>query len=103
MSEPLLESFEKQPAENFPFAVEFGGRMPSGLTLVSCALSAINTATALTDNTVLASTTGTIVGTNAVARVKAGSNGSTYKITYLVTLSDDSVLEEDVLMDVKER
>lgn len=37
-------------------------------------------------------------------RVKAGADGTTYKLTYVVTLSDSySQLEEDILMVVKEK
>ena len=103
MSEARLEQFEKQPAENFPFAVEFSGCLPAGLTIASGVVAAVVHRTGLADNSVLDSLTATIVGTQAIARVKAGVNGVTYKITYTITLSDGSVLEEDVLMQVIDR
>lgn len=103
MAEPLLESFDKQPGENFPFAVEFSGRLPAGLSLASGTVAAVVYSTGVTDNSVLNSLSATIVETQAIARVKAGTDGATYKITFTVTLSDGSILEEDVLMNVKDR
>jgi hypothetical protein len=73
-----MKMFEKQPAESWPIATDTGA----------------------TDNSVLASTTATIVGTQARVKVQSGTTGIDYKITFLVTLSDGSVLEEDVLMQV---
>jgi hypothetical protein len=95
-----MKMFEKQPAESWPIAVEFSGKLPSGASLSSGTVSAIRTDTGATDNSVLASTTATIVGTQARVKVQSGTTGIDYKITFLVTLSDGSVLEEDVLMQV---
>lgn len=38
-----------------------------------------------------------------ILRVKAGASGTTYKLTFVLTLSDGSVLEEDILMVVADR
>ena len=85
MAQPLLESFDKQPGENFPFAVEFSGRLPAGLSLATGTVAAYDNSTGAPANSVLNSLTATIVGTQAIARVKAGTDGVTYKITYTVT------------------
>ncbi len=103
MAEQLLESFNKQPGENFPFAVDFAGLLPTGTTISSVAVSAKNLTTNAVDNSVIDNAVGGVSGTSAVARVKAGTDGVTYKITFSVTLSDGSVLEEDVLMVVADR
>jgi hypothetical protein len=36
-------------------------------------------------------------------KVLGGVDGSQYKITFLVTLDDGSILEEDLLMNVTDR
>lgn len=93
--------FTKQPAESFTIAVEFAGKLPSGASLVSGTVSAVRTDTGATDNTVLASTTATIVGTQARVKVQAGTSGIDYQVTFLCTLSNGDVLEEDLTMDVE--
>lgn len=95
-----MKTFEKQPAENWTIAVEFVGKLPSGATLQSGTVSAIRLDTMATDNSVLASTTATIVGTQARVKVQAGLTGIDYKLTFLLTLSNADVLEEDLLMQV---
>lgn len=103
MAEPLLESFAKQPAETYPIGVEFSGQLPAGTAIVSGTVAGKNMATGLTDNTILANTTATISGTQAKVKVLGGTDGVQYKITFLVTLDDGSVLEEDILMNVADR
>lgn len=96
----IPEYFEKQSAEAYTIAIEFSGKLPSGATLSSGTVTAQNTTTGLTDNTVLGSTTATISGTQAKVKVQAGTNQVTYKITFTLTLSDASILEEDIRMKV---
>jgi len=103
MPEALLEEFSKQPSEAYPIGVEFSGQLPAGTALVSGTVSAMNMTTGLTDNAVLGNTTATISGTQSKVKVQAGVDGVQYKITFLVTLDDGSILEEDLLMNVDER
>lgn len=99
-----MKEFEKQPTENWPIAIEFKDKLPPGLSLVSGTVSAIRLDTGAPDNSVLASTTLAVSGTQALMRVQAGMSGIDYKISALVMLSDTtSVLEEDVLMHVVQR
>lgn len=93
--------FAKQPAESYTIAVEFLGKLPSGVSLSSGTISAVRLDTGATDNSVLASTTATIVGTQARVRVQAGTGGIDYKLTFLCTLSNGDLLEEDVVMEVE--
>lgn len=93
--------FSKQPAESYTIAVEFAGKLPTGASLSSGTVSALRLDTGATDNSVLASTTATIVGTQARVKVQAGTSGLDYKITWLMTLSNGDILEEDVTMDVE--
>jgi len=93
--------FEKQPAESYTIAVEFAGKLPTGASLTSGTVSAIRLDTGAADNSVLASTTATIVGTQARVKVQAGTSGLDYKLTFLATLSNGDVLEEDLIMEVE--
>lgn len=102
MAEPiLLKKFVKQPAEKFAFAVEFSGRIPAGLTIATCSVVAsVNGETA----------SGIIEGspvideTRVSAKIKGGTNGVTYKLTYTIVMSDSfTTLEEDILMEVIDR
>ncbi len=107
-TQPLLESFSKQPNENYPIAVEYVDQLPFGATILSSTLSAVvyneetETEGASTPS-VLQSTSGTPVGTQVRARVQAGTTGVTYKISFVTTLSDGSVLEDDIIMRVANR
>lgn len=92
--------FEKQSSEAYTIAIEFVGRLPSGASLSSGTVTAQNLSTGATDTTVLASTTATIATTQAKVKVQAGANQTSYKITFTLTLSDASILEEDVTMKV---
>lgn len=99
-----MKELEKQPSENWPIAFEFSAKLPTGLSLLSGTVSAVRLDTGATDNTVLASTTLIINGTQAIMRVQAGTSGIQYKLTALVLLSDGlSTLEEDALMRVVQR
>jgi len=99
-----MQEFEKQPAENWPIAIEFKGKLPPGLALVSGTVSAKRLDTSATDNSVLASTDLIISGTQALLRVQAGASGVDYELSALVTLSDNlSILNEKMLMKVVQR
>ena len=95
---------EKQPSENKPLAIEFKGKLPSGLSLLSGTVSAVRLDTAAVDNSILSTTVLTISGTQAIFRYLGGVSGVDYKITALVTLSDTvTILEEDFLLHVVSR
>jgi hypothetical protein len=92
--------FEKQPSETYTIAVEFSGKLPTGASLSTGTVSAVRTDTGATDNSVLASQTLTISGTQAKVRVLGGLAGVSYKLTFLLTLSTGEILDEDVTMGV---
>lgn len=103
MALQALAEFTKQPGEDFPIAIEFANRLPSGASLVSGTATGRNANTLEVDNTILLSQVVTVDGTLAKVRIKAGANGTQYKITFVVTLTDASILEEDLLMNVMDR
>jgi hypothetical protein len=96
-----MATFGKEPAENYVIGIEFAGKLPTGRTLSSSGVSAIDLEDE-TDatSTVLGSSTATIDETRALVRVKAGANGARYKITFLTELDDMSILEEQLIMNV---
>lgn len=101
-----METFSKQSAEKYLIGVDFAEKLPTGASVSSGTVSAVNTSTGL-DATVevLESATAIIVGTQAQAFVKAGDAGIDYKITFLVLLTPGSpvpTLEEDILMQVRD-
>lgn len=97
-----LQSFEKQPDEQYFIAIEWQGKLPTGTALVSGAVAATRYPDLVTDNTVLASTVAIVSGTQSLVRVKLGEHGRDYRVTFLMTLSNGDILEEDVLMQVRQ-
>lgn len=93
--------FQKQPAEAYPIAIDYTNRLPSGLTLASGTVSGTNLATGSADNSVLSSTTATLDGNKLKVKIQAGAHGTDYKITFLAALSDSSVLEDEIIMQVR--
>lgn len=163
----------KQPAEKYPFAIDFTGQLPDGTTIASGLLLAANLRAKLTTTVaapsavgattldliadpgagailmidaglateeraqvrsvvgagpytctltaplgqvhagaavvayhagttaIIASDNATITVAQAIAQVVGGQDGSDYLLAVLVTLSDGSVLEEDVLVRVR--
>jgi hypothetical protein len=97
-----MNVWTKRPAEAYAEAIEFAGRLPTGTTLSTGTLSAINRATgADATSTVLASASATISGTQAIIQGKAGTSPVDYLITLTATLSDGSTLVEEILLQVR--
>lgn len=97
----MLQNFSKQPAEILPVTIDFTTRLPSGATISSAVLTALD----LTNNgdvsgTIWVSTTGTVSGSKVTGKARNGTTERTYKLTFILTLSDGSVLEEDLEMNV---
>ena len=98
-----METFDKQPSEDYPIDLDWTGRLPPGKTLSSVAASAKRTDTGADATTlVLGSASPTVSGAKAAVRVKSGTHGIDYQITLKSTFSDGSVLEDDWLMRVRE-
>jgi len=95
-----MNTFSKQPSETYTIGIEFAGKLPTGATIVSGTVSAKDQANIDQTATVLSGTSATILGTEALIKVLAGTHGQNYRIKFLVTLSTSDLLEEDVLMRV---
>lgn len=99
-----MYTFRKQPYEEITKGFDLTGKLPSGITLSSATVSAVNAATDIdATGTVLGSTTATIESSIKM-KVKciSGSHGVDYKITFKGTLSNGEKIEEDMLMEVRE-
>jgi hypothetical protein len=100
----IKNEFEKQPSEQYPIAIDFEDRLPSGLSLISGQISAMDLYSGVDKSSeVLQSGIAVISGTLAIISIKAGANGNSYKISLQATLSDGSILEEDLIMKVLEK
>jgi len=98
-----LESFTKQPYEEFMIAGEFTSVLATGETLSSPAASAINGKTKVdTTSAVLEIGTLVVSGTQVQVRCKAGIDKETHKITIRTETSAGNKWEIDVNMKVKE-
>lgn len=99
-----MEQFDKQPAEAYVIAIEFAGtgKLPEGTSLFSATVQATRYPDLVVDNSVIANTLASISGTQALIKVLGGTHGNDYRITFMVTLSNLDLLEEDVLMEVRE-
>lgn len=97
-----LSSFTKQISETFPISIDFSENMATSETIVSQVITAIDNAGADATADIL-STPSNDGAQAALVRVLAGTEAlSTYKITFIVTTSENNVWEMDVLMKVKE-
>jgi hypothetical protein len=94
----------KQPTETFPIGIDYTGQLPSGYTLLSATVSAINKAT-LTDatNVILLSPTCSIdlVEEQTVCVVTGGVLNTDYAITILLTLSPSGTISDTVTVAVR--
>lgn len=96
-----LQQIEKQSSERRLVTIDYSEVLGSA-SLSSVAVTGYNIATASTDNTVISSTTGTIIADTATIYVRSGSSGQRYRITFTATLDDSQVFKDDILMTVKD-
>ena len=100
-------SFEKQPSEQYPISLTFGSSSkPAGTVISSATVKAEDMANNnLVSGAILVSTTGTINsdGNKVTVTVKGGVKNKKYKITFVVTLNTGDILEEELIMLVRER
>ena len=95
--------FVKKPGEQFVITVEFVNSLPTGTSLSSVVLSAVDENGADISNTVLNSLTGVISGTKTLIYVKGGTTGQRAHIKVKAYLDDNySILEENLIMKIVE-
>ena len=94
--------FLKRPNESYTRDINFTGRLPTGRTLDSVAISATDSSGADATSTVVAGPSGNISGSRIFYRVQAGSIGETYRLLFAVTLDNGEAIEELIDMKVVE-
>jgi hypothetical protein len=94
-----MDSFTKQSSEQFTITIDFSNRLGAGETISSYTLTTINNSTSEdVESTIVNSDT--YDTTKVYINVKAGTNGTTYKFTILVTTSSSNKYEKDLLMKI---
>ena len=101
MTTQPIQSFLKQPAETYTIRIDCTGKLPTGASLVSGLVVAMDPAGTDVSGTVLSGGSATIVGSEARIKVLGGTHGTTYRIRFRLTLDTADLLEEDVLMSVE--
>jgi hypothetical protein len=95
-------TYIKRPSEAFSIGLEWASKLPTGVTLSSGIMSAVDRTTgADVTGDVLASPAATVNGTQASFTGIAGASPTDYLITQTVTLSDGSVRVQEVLLQVR--
>jgi len=99
----LVGRFTKNPSEEYDIDIDYTSKLPTGAALSTIAMNAID----LSDNsdvtaTVLNSATGTVSGDKAVIGVQAGTDLADYKITFTSTLDTADIIEDEIIMRVRE-
>jgi hypothetical protein len=101
---PTPEFFTMQPNEKQPISIDYSvsGSLPASATVSSGTVAAYDMADNANVNSILSSTTTTTTTTSTKIFVTAPStsNGKRYKITFTTTISDGSILIEDIEMRV---
>ena len=98
-----MSGFAKQPSAQRTIAVDWVDALPSGASLVSCTVTAKDKDNVDVSATLLSGTTATISGTRTIIRVKAGTSGQRYTVTFVPTFSNGDTDEEDVIVWIEEK
>ena len=98
----MINHFCKQPTEEYVFGIEFAGRLPAGAALALGTVTARDLSGADVTTQVLTTQTVTILGTQARAKAVGGIHGQDYRLKFVLTLTTGDILEEDLLMEVRE-
>ncbi len=99
---------EKQPSEKITFSVDFAKDLGSSEEISSVAVTAIDTADGSdVSGTILNGSAqiqnGDQTNSKVAQKVKAGTGGATYKISFEATTDDPHVFESDLNLRVKEQ
>lgn len=100
-----MDNFTKQPTEKYFVAADFSRALDEGETIV------LNNSTVIAYDadgndvsaTVLESGTKQIDGAKLLIRVKDGTSGEKYKITFKAVTSQSNIYEHDITMKVVEQ
>lgn len=94
-----MDKFQKQSSEQFTIEIDFSRVLSDSETISSYTLSAINNNTG--DDVKTAIVDSDTKDTESVyITVKAGTTGSKYKVTVVITTSSSNIFEKDVIMEI---
>ena len=98
-----MNEFAKYPTETFPIGIDYAGKAPTGAILVS----GLWTATDMFDesdvsSTIFLSTSATIAGMVAKARVRNGTLDRLYRLGVTATFDTGDVLHDNVYMTIQQ-
>jgi hypothetical protein len=96
------EPFYKRPAEQYLIYVQFANNLPPGAELASGTVTAYDQNNQNVSGSVLGSTSASVSGTQAIVEVKAGNDGDRITIKFVMTMNDGQILQENVIMLVRE-
>lgn len=98
-----MESFVKQPYEEWTIAVDFTNRLPSGSTIATMVVSAVKESDGSNASSdVLDATDATINSAIVTVGVKGGSNEQDYILSFKGTLTPTGKVETDIRMKVRD-
>lgn len=97
----LLEAFDKHSSESYTKAIDYADRLPSGTSISSVSVSAIDLSNGTSAPSVVGS--GSVSGTSALVPVLGGTDGHSYLITATLTLSNANTLVGQLEMRIVDR
>lgn len=93
-----IDEITMQSTERRPYTVNYAGRLPSGVTISSCAVSAVNLYTGQTDNSILSSTSASTTTTTASVGLRSVANNTRYAVSFLATTTDANFIPKDDIL-----
>lgn len=97
----MLQLDPKESTDRLTLALEWAGKLPSGVTVQSCTASAIRTDTgADVTGTLLTTPNLTVSGTQVLFTVLAGVHGIRYKLAFAHAFSNGDTKTIKAIIDV---
>lgn len=100
MSNPDDGFFEKRAYDEWEMVLHWAGKIPSGATISSGDVVAIDMSTNLPDSAVV-NADSTIQGTDQKHYIKAGTPGKSYLLLWQIDCGANGKFEEAVVMKIK--
>jgi hypothetical protein len=91
----------KQPWEALPRYVDFVDRIAAADTIASCTIAATDSAGTDVTATIIEGPT-SYSAAKVYYTLKAGTDGMTYKVTFRATSTAGSLVEEDLIVEVRQ-
>jgi hypothetical protein len=103
----LLDRFKKQPSDNLKYNIDYSAWLPSGVSVSNSVVSSIDVvnpaSTDVGEPTLTISSPVIVGGTIVQYFASSGTDGKTYKVTFLATMTDTQALESEIEFRVTDR